>query len=138
MKLSNLKVDINAIENGTWVGDIPNLPGVRFLVAGMESKAYRKAFSKALRTNTTRRERASGNLEADRIQALQRELVAKHCLLDWDGVEQDDGTVVPYEPKLAHELMTDPQYLPFQQGVFYAVNLVDSGDVEFIEETAGN
>ena len=39
MKLSNLKVDINAIENGTWVGDIPILPGVRFLVAGMESKA---------------------------------------------------------------------------------------------------
>jgi hypothetical protein len=138
MKLSNLKVDVNAIENGTWVSDIPNLPGVRFLVAGMESKAYRKAFARALRTSTTRRERASGNLEADRIQELQRELVAKHCLLDWDGVDNDDGKPVKYDAKLAHTLMTEPEYLPFQQGVFYAINMVDSGDVEFIEETAGN
>jgi hypothetical protein len=138
MKLSNLKVDVDAIENGTWVSDIPNLPGVRFLVAGMESKAYKKAFAKELRTSTTRRERASGNVDTDRIQELQKRLVAKHCLLDWDGVDDDDGKPVPYDPKLALTLMTEPQYLPFQQGVFYAVGVVDSGDLEFVEETAGN
>jgi len=138
MKLSNLTVDVNAIENGTWVSDIPNLPGVRFLVAGMESKAYRKAFAKELRTSTTRKERVSGNLDTDRIQEIQRKLVAKHCLLGWDGVEDDDGNNVLYSETLAYQLMTEAQYLPFQQGVFYAVNLVDSGDMEFIEETEGN
>jgi len=138
MKLSNLTVDVNAIENGTWVGDIPNLPGVRFLVAGMESKAYKKAFSHSLRTNTTRRERASGNLDVDRIGEIQRHLAAKHCLLGWEGVDDDEGNPVPFTAELARTLMTEARYLPFQQGVFYAIGLVDSGDAEFLEETLGN
>lgn len=123
MKLSEMKVDPQKIEQGDWVDDIQEMAGLRLKVRGAGNADWRKLQSRLL-SAVPRNRRVGGNLdpaEQDRIMSI---LLRDACLLDWDGLEDDEGKPLPYSKEQAAKLLTDPQYAKFRDAVIWAANVV--------------
>lgn len=61
--------------------------------------------------------RLHGNLPAEEIEKIQREAVGSVLIVDWEGIEEDDGTVIPFSREKAIEFMTDRSYTEFYEWV---------------------
>lgn len=137
MKLTDMELDLGAVDGGVWVSDIPDLEGVSFQVRGTEYGPYQAAL-RAEMLKTGRKQRLASTMDGARFEELTRKLIAKHLLMDWEGIEAADGTDFPYSPEAALTFMTDRKYRPIQRGVSYAIDLVDTGLASHREEAAGN
>jgi hypothetical protein len=56
-------------------------------------------------------------------------------LLDWEGIENDDGTPIPYDKKKAAQYLAGER---FRAGVQFACDQVAQGIEDEVEEIAGN
>lgn len=137
MKITDLKLNLEQVDNGIWVSDIPELEGVSFLVRGTESQAYQRAMRKALQ-GVGRKARMAAINDPTKYEDLTNRLIAEHLLLDWKGVDDDDGKAIPFDRALATTLMTSREYTPFRRAVLYAVERVDTNTAETKEEILGN
>ena len=137
MKLSSLKLNLDAVDNGTWIGDIPDLEGVRFLVRGTEYMPYQKAMRAAM-MSSGRRQRLQNTVDMDKFTAVQGRLVAEHLWLGWDGIEDVNDAPIPFTKEDALAIMTDRAYRPLQRGVLHAIDMVDNNMTDFQEEAEGN
>lgn len=134
MKISELEVDQTIVEEGQWVSNIPELTGVRLKVRGSNNRDWRRMAQRLINA-VPRKNRVNGMLdpeEADRISAL---ILLNTGLLDWDGIEGDDGLPIPYDKKKASKYLTGER---FRRGVQFACDQVAEGITEEIEEVAGN
>lgn len=137
MKLSEAKIDVQRQQQGAWVGNVPELEGLRLKVRGVGNADWRKLQMKLLET-IPRKKRRNGRIdpeENDRVTAI---LLRDAGLLDWEGVEDDDGKPIPYSRDKANELLTNPEYVKFRDGVLWACTVVAEDDAEDVEEAAGN
>lgn len=137
MKLSELKVDAVKVEQGAWVDNIPELEGLRLKVRGANNKDWRKLQARLI-SAIPRQKRVGGQLdpaEQDRIMAI---VLRDTCLLDWDGLEGDDGKPLPYTKESAEQFLTDPQYAKFREGVTWAATVVGEQRDAVLEKDAKN
>ena len=137
MKITDLEIDVDAVDNGAWVRDIPDMGGVAFRVRGSEYAPYQKAL-RATMVSQGRRQRLASQMDMDKFQAVQYRLTAEHLLLDWSGLDGADDQPLPFTPETAMRLMTERKFRPVQRGVIYAIDIVDSGLAGHREEAAGN
>jgi len=125
MKLSDIRLDIDAIEAGDWVGDLPfpGMDGVRFKVRGTGNADYRRLQSKLLRALAAKR--LSPDEEIKASGQITTDLLRQTVLLDWDGIFQEDGTTpLAFTPELAAKLLADPEMRLFVEAVIHAGNVV--------------
>ena len=89
MKLSAMKIDPALSEQGDWVENIPDLPGIRIKARGTNNSDYRALEAKLVR-EIPRAERIEGvsPKEQDRIAGR---LLLETVVLDVDGLEDDDN-----------------------------------------------
>ena len=64
MKLKDAAVDLDRIENGAWVNNIPDLAGFRLKVRGSGNKQWRKMQQQLLQA-VPRGKRANGGLDPE-------------------------------------------------------------------------
>lgn len=123
MKLSAIKVDSAVIEQGDWVENIPDLPGVRIKARGTNNAAYRLLEGKLVR-EIPRVQRAEGVSPVDQDRIASR-LLLETVVLDVEGLTEDDGvTPIPYTRALGETLLFDPDFRVFQAGCAYAGSVV--------------
>jgi hypothetical protein len=137
MKLSSLKVDPMLTERGDWVGNIPNLPGIRIKARGTNNTDYRKMEAQLVR-EIPKADRLEGvsPQDQDRIAGT---LLLKTVVLDVEGLTEDDGTTpIKYTAELGAALLLDPQYREFQAGAAYAGGIVAQRATAATEEDAKN
>ncbi|WLA80281.1 hypothetical protein [Bradyrhizobium elkanii] len=133
MKIEDIAVDTKLVEEGAWVSDIPELEGVRLKCRGSDNKDWRR-MSQHLVNAVPRKKRIPllDPAEQDRINAI----VVRECgLLDWEGIEDNDGNPVLYSKKKAEEYL---QVKKFRDGALYACFQVSEGLVDEVETLAGN
>ena len=118
MKLSAMKIDPALSEQGDWVENIPDLPGIRIKARGTNNSDYRALEAKLVR-EIPRAERIEGVApkEQDRIAG---QLLLQTVVLDVEGLEDDDGTPLTYSRELGAKLLLDPEFRVFQAGTAYA------------------
>ena len=51
----------------------------------------------------------SGDLDREALDEVTMEAVATHVVMGWDGLEEDDGAVIPYSPSMALEIFRNPE-----------------------------
>jgi hypothetical protein len=121
MKLSAIKIDPALSEQGDWVENIPDLPGIRIKARGNNSD-YRALEAKLVR-EIPRAERIEGvsPKEQDRIAS---QLLLQTVVLDVEGLEDDDGKPLAYTRELGAQLLLDPEFRVFQAGAAYAGAIV--------------
>lgn len=102
--LAGLKVDEEKAKKGIWV---PYMNGVKFLIGRANSVAYNKHVANSYKEHETALQQDTP--EADKLgQRLIAEAVAETELLDWEGVVDEEGEVLPYSKEKATEyLMID-------------------------------
>lgn len=133
MKISEITADPEVIEQGGWVSDIPELEGVRLKCRGTGNKAWRRQAQVLI--NAVPRRKRTPFLDPEELDRINATLLLNHGLLDWTGIEGDDGNPIPYDKKKAAEYL---QVAKFRDGALYACNQVADGIVDEAEEIAGN
>jgi hypothetical protein len=134
MKISELEVDQKLIEEGKWVSNIPELTGVRLKVRGANNKDWRR-WAMRLINAVPRKHRANGILDPEEADRISATILLQTGLLDWDGIEDDDGQPIPYDRKKAAQYLAGER---FRTGVQFACEQVAQGIEEEIEEISGN
>src|SRR5262245_51267024 len=95
MKLSEAKVNVAVQEEGDWVDNIPELPGVRIKTRGANNRAWRR-MSTRLYDSIPRSKRIGGRVEPETMDGIMTNLLVECGTLDWDGLQNDDGTPLTY------------------------------------------
>ena len=131
-KLSQFKQDVTKSEDGVKVdlGD-----GLKVTVARIGNKKYQdfirkstKPYQQAIRNKTL----------ADSVfEKIMNEAMADSILLDWEGMEDDQGDVIKYSKEKALEILSDPAYADFKQLVSDLANEQETFRSEALQETVG-
>jgi hypothetical protein len=137
MKLSDITLDSERQEKGAWVEEIPELEGLKLLVRGINNTDWRRLQAKLIEA-IPRKKRMSGRIDTDEQDRIQSTCLLSACLLDWDGLEDDDGKPIPYEKDMARKLLFSPEYRKFRDGVVWAANMVAEQTSEDQKEILGN
>lgn len=136
MDVKFLESDLEAINGGQWVDDIPGMGDLRIKVRGLQSEAYQNARNRRIRA-ASREDRTKNGLTEAAQRRITGEALAETVLLDWDGIS-DGGKKVKYDPKQALEWLTNPAFFRFYDAVVLSAVAVDNEDAYTIEDAAGN
>lgn len=137
MKLSAMKINSAAIEQGEWVGSkhgspIPDMGDLNLKVRGIGNADFRVLQSK-LFDGTPRNERPNGRLLPKAAERVTVECLVETILIDWDGVQDDQGEPLPFNKDLARKILSDPDLRLFREAVMWAsaqVGELRAGDSE--------
>jgi len=134
MKLSELKTDVTLGEEGEWV---TMTGGWRAKVRSTQCKGYRKRAARNLHANRRFYARKqSPPPEVTDKQAL--ECVVEELLVDWDGLEDDDGQPIPCTKENAYEILGNPEYRVMLDDVSDAAGEFETFKFVEAEEDRGN
>jgi len=137
VKLSDLKINSDAVEQGAWVNDIPDMPDLRLKVRGFGNVDDRRIqdleYQKLPRALKVR-----GNLSPAGQDSIMTKRLLSTILVDWDGLTGDDEQPIPYSREMAEKLLTDKEYAPFRRAVLWAASIVESETMEGREDDAKN
>lgn len=131
MKLSQIKINPAAEENGRWM-DANGLYGVAVKVRGLNNSAARAARTK-IQEGFARKKMSDA--EAERAQV---ELIADTILIDWRGVENDDGTALICDREAKIAILSNPEMRLFREAVLLAASLVGEDELAAKEQDAKN
>jgi hypothetical protein len=137
MKLSDITLDSERQEKGAWVEDIPELEGLKLLVRGINNSDWRRLQARLIET-LPRKKRLAGRIDTDEQDRIQSTCLMNTCLVDWDGLETDDGKPIPYDKDMARKLLFEPEYRKFRDGVVWAANIVAEQTADDQKEILGN
>jgi hypothetical protein len=137
VKLSEIKVDPAKIEAGAWVDGIPEFEGVRLKVRGLGCKEQQK-LSRALFDAIPRSRRPKGKVSQEDQDRILDRCLHEVILLDWDGLQNDDDTPMPYDKAKALTFITDPAFRKFRDAVVWAADTIANDKAEAVEATVGN
>jgi hypothetical protein len=123
MKLSAGKINPVALEQGAWVGDIPDMGDLKLKVRGVNNAAWRELERKLIEA-LPREKKIRGRIDQKEQDRITSECLYQTALLDWDGFEDDDGKPILYEQGLAKELCFNPEYMRYRLAINWAANIV--------------
>lgn len=128
MKLSDIKRNPDAIEQGEWVGEkygtaIPDMGELCLKVRGLDN-ADAQRLQATLARAIPRARRFGGRIDPADSDKIMARCLLDCCLIDWDGVEDADGKPVPYSKEQAAELLLKPEWKAFREAVAWAASLV--------------
>jgi hypothetical protein len=137
MKLTELAVDNDRAENGAWVDDIPELQGLRLKVRSSQNADWRRLQAK-LMDAVPRKKRMGGRMDPDEMDRIMGSCLLNCCLLDWEGLEDDEDKPIPFSKQMAQKLLTEPEYRRFRDGVIWAASVVADNTETEREDVAKN
>lgn len=100
MKFSQFKTDTDLERQGVWVdlGD-----GAKILICRTGTPAYVKEWN--ARTAPHKTAMRHGGLTEEQMQEVICGTYAATVLINWEGMEKEDGTKLPYSTKAAEEAL---------------------------------
>lgn len=120
MNLNDIKIDPARLEDGAWVGDLPNMGDLELKVRGVGNKLYRTREAELLKKVPRSKRGELDIADGDRITTT---LLLETVLLDWRGIVDGDQPL-PYSREMAEKLLTDPAWRNFRAAVAYAGAIV--------------
>lgn len=129
--LNQIRIDPEKERDGVWV-DFE--AGISLKIAPVGNPDYEAELSKLQKPHIRSIRRGGTGLMTPFI----KEAMAKHVLLDWSGITDDEGNEIRYSAEKALEFFNDPSLRVFYQ--FVREMAVDESNfrLETFEESAGN
>lgn len=141
MKLSEMKRDMAAVEDGTWIGEkyktpIPQMGDLCFKTRGQGNADWRALESKLIAAIPMQR-KISGLSPADR-DAVTGKCLLETAVIDWSGIEDEDGKPVAYSKAQAELFFTNREYSDIRDAALFAASLVGTSTAAALEADAKN
>lgn len=137
MKISEMTRNVEAIDGGIWVADIPGADGIKLKVRGTTSEAFADCLAHKQRSAKKADKNADGSMTLAAGRRQFREALHEAALLDWEGFEDEGGKPVKYSAKKAEELVMDRRF-KLADWVTTAAQRVDESTADQIEDISGN
>lgn len=118
--LKQIRLDVDAMDQGVWstfYTDPKTKKSIQVKIISSSSVAFSRCISKMTKARAQDIKRLGGNLPAEEIENIQREAIGSVLIADWSGIEEDDGTPIPFSREKAIEFMTDRTYTEFYEWV---------------------
>lgn len=138
MDINELLISDQAIKNideGTWIDDLENAPGVRLLVTGLRAKDARELMEK-LQTKARMKNRGRA-LTEDQLAICTRNVLAEIVLKGWEGLTMN-GEPLAYDKAIAKKWLLSRTGEKFVTLVIEAAMRVDEQANETIEDVTKN
>ncbi len=141
MKLSAVKRNVAAAEQGAWIGakygtPIPEMGDLNLKVRSSDNADWRRLQSKLTAAVPQSKRITLDPAESDRIL---NECIKGACLLDWDGVQnEENGEPIKFSAEQAAAIIDNPAYADFRNAVLWASQLVARLGAEQGETDAKN
>ena len=126
---------LNVIDNGTWVDDFPEAPGLGLYVVGLNSEAAQNATRHKMQVQ--RGKNRGRPLSDDQLATITKEVLVDVVLKDWRGLKAN-GQDVKYSKEQAKQWIMSRKGERFTSLVLQAAQRVDSEASEFVEEATKN
>lgn len=133
MKLSAISTCPDMEKDGVWVG---YLNDVEFKIARHASPAYMEYLSKISKEHKGKLRSTEEQVEL--LMDLTSQCLANVVLIDWKGVQDEDGNETAYTPELGLELMRDPAFHDMRQFILEIAQNADEYRKKDIEGTVKN
>jgi hypothetical protein len=138
MKMSSFKSDMTKVEGGVWIGDIPDMGDLRLKVRPIGNPDYLRVLSQ-LTDTAPRHTKRGGRIIDHAVKAsIAARTLADTVLLDWEGLEDDDGKPLPYSAEIAKKMLLDPEYVAFRNAVSWAGSVAEEETTGVQEDKAKN
>ncbi len=142
MKISEMKINSAAVEQGEWVGaaygsPIPEMGDLCLRVRGMANADFR-ALQTRLFEATPRSRRPNNRLVPQEADRIFTECMIETILLDWKGMLGEDDAEVPFSKALSRKLLSDADMKPFKDAVAWAASTVGEMRAADADATAKN
>lgn len=135
MKLE--KIDVEKLEQGAWVDNIPEMGGLRLKTRGQNNRDWRRLQTKLIAAIP--RQKRLGALDPDEGDRITAILLRDTALLDWDGIDGPDGNPLPFSKEQVFEYLTNPAYgRKFLLAATYAAENVAEQREEEAEQDSKN
>lgn len=135
LDLADKPVNVN---EGEWVENLPDLPGVALRVRSNAFKQFEVEHSALVRSMG---KNFRNEINKPTYQKGLGALLAKYILLDWKNAVKKDGVSRPYDKDLATDLLTrvDERGIGklFREAVGYAAQTVADRHRGLVDEVAG-
>ena len=128
MELDQIKATTRRVQQGAWVKDLPDLPGIAVKV-----RSYRNADFKRNLAEVRAEYKPEELLTKEVQDKIQARLLLDTILLDWSGIDE-----APYSREMAETLLNDPEFESFRQAVDYAAGIVAIHGQEQLEADIKN
>lgn len=123
MKLSDIAIDLDSVENGVWVRNLhefdADLKGWHVKARGANNKDWRKMASRLLAA-VPRGRRTIDGFDPEEVDKMNVALLVNCGIIDWEGLENNEGQPVPYSKDQAQKIFSDPMYRFMFDGAFWA------------------
>jgi hypothetical protein len=142
VKLSDMKVNATAIEQGEWIGKahglpIPQMGDLALKVRGLGNSDFR-ALQARLFDEVPRSERPGGKLSAKAADGVMNRCLIETVLQDWAGILGDDDKPLKFSKGEAGKLLADPAFVRFREAVIWASSQVGELRAEDTDALAKN
>ena len=134
-RLSALRVDADAIEQGEWINPGDEYDGMTLKVRGF-TDTYFDSYNQKMRRAAVPFNGDASKIPNATARAIRAECLAKEVFLDVAGLEGDDGK--PVDAAKYRELMLDPNCGALVIAVQTGASMVGRGLALDIEEAAKN
>lgn len=137
MKLNGLLVNSSRLEQGAWVGDIPEMGNLRLNVRGFGNREDKRIQAREIEKQP-RALRARGKISDEAQDAIMNARLKGAILLGWDGLEAEDGSPVVMTPELVDTILTNPDYGKLRIAIIWAASIVAEDEEEGAKVDAKN
>lgn len=131
-KLSTIKID-NDKASGIWVEYSLD---IKLKIASLRNKGYQAFIRKEGKEYQV--QIAHGVLNDEALEPIFIRALAKHVLVDWKNIEDDDGSPIPYSQEKAEEILANPEYRDLLDFVMATAQDRERYRVEVDEAIEGN
>lgn len=135
----NFKTDLTLEEKGVWLQigvDVDTGVAQEILVRYSANKDAQRMITRLREPH--KKQFRKGNIPDDINETILTQVVAKHILIGWRGLLDDDGKEIEFTEEKALEILSDPAYKEFKADVGFASSQLESFRAEEVKEGSKN
>lgn len=136
-RLNRIATSTERAADGQWVEFCPaqgDEPALELKIARVGNPKYNQRLQELVRPH---RRKVRMGFDED-LEEFVKVAVAEHVLVDWRGLEDEDGKAIPYSKEKSTELLTNPSYSDLFDFVMDVGGDAAVYREQAIEEAAGN
>lgn len=135
MKLQAIMMDPSAAKDGAWCNYMADM---EFRILRSNGPKMMECMHRLMEPHYANGVKNFEDLDEAEKERIEVRSLAEAVLVDWRGVEDDDGTPIPYSVEKAEEILRMPEAVALREWIGFQSLNFDTFRTKAVKEAAGN